>query len=159
MFARKLFAVFTFILFGLVASATLTAPHPPVDIVERDDPSADIWQTLMTLKASTDVILPQIRQLAANPGMASDAIVTPLMEQLISDLNQAASALSTAKSSATLKRQSEGDIANLIAAIVKDITTATSGLLPGGINAALTQLSSSLVQIILFGNNTVDTGV
>ncbi|KAF9262823.1 hypothetical protein L218DRAFT_866859 [Marasmius fiardii PR-910] len=160
MFATKLFAAFTFVSFGLVASTPVAAPLPAFDIVKRDN--ADIQQVFTTLKGSTDAILPQLGQLATN-GSASDDTVTPLINELTSALDQATSSLSTLSPSSSRKRQSNDDIANLVAGIITDITnalnqlTGVAGQIPA-LGGLLAGVDTSLAQV-LSGLETLLAGV
>ncbi|KAJ7785140.1 hypothetical protein DFH07DRAFT_763750 [Mycena maculata] len=70
-----------------------------------------------TLKGSADAILPQITALVSG-GTASDATVTPLINDLTSALDTATASLAALPASGTSKRQTEDDIAILAAGIV-----------------------------------------
>ncbi|KAF9262822.1 hypothetical protein L218DRAFT_866745 [Marasmius fiardii PR-910] len=132
MLANKLFAVFTFFLLGLVASAPLTTSDPPVGIVKRDD--TDVYQVFVTLKVSTDDVLPQLQQLATN-GLASDDTVTPLLQKLTFSLNQATSSLSAlSPSTSSPNSRSYEALTNLISEIVNEIIATTGGLSQAGIS-------------------------
>ncbi|KAL5529899.1 hypothetical protein ACEPAF_6156 [Sanghuangporus sanghuang] len=131
------------------------------ELTKRDN--ADIEQVFTTLKTSTDSILPQIQSAAAS-GNATDDNVTPLITQLVSALNSASSSLSgLSSSSRTLnKRQSDSDIATLVAGIIEDISGALEdlvgdaasipdlGVLFSGIDAALAEVLTGL-EILLSG--------
>ncbi|KAL0058972.1 hypothetical protein AAF712_014309 [Marasmius tenuissimus] len=123
MFATKLFAAFTFVSFGLVASNPVAAPDavPVVDLMKRAD-NADVMQVFQTLKASTDTILSQIDKLTYS-GTADDFNFPPLINKLLANIDRAARALSMLKVSETRKRQTDDEIANLVAGIVKSIAT------------------------------------
>ncbi|KAL0566567.1 hypothetical protein V5O48_015443 [Marasmius crinis-equi] len=166
MFATKLFAAFTFATFGLVASTPVAAPVPVVDLAKRDN--SDILQVFTTLKGSTDTILPQLNELASN-GTASDDTVTPLINQLTDALDLASTGLEGLQSSSSRKRQSDDEIASLVAGMVTEIgnTLATletqvvtipalPGLLPG-IDASLSQVLRGLSTLLAGVLNLVAT--
>ncbi|KAL5487512.1 hypothetical protein ACEPAI_5620 [Sanghuangporus weigelae] len=145
--------------FGTLALAGPAATN--IELIKRDN--ADIEQVFTTLKTSTDSILPQIQSVAAS-GNATDDNVTPLINQLVSALNSASSSLSGLSSSSRMlnKRQSDSDIATLVASIIGDISTALEGLvgdlasipdigvLFSGIDAALAEVLTGL-EILLSG--------
>ncbi|ESK91183.1 sc15 protein [Moniliophthora roreri MCA 2997] len=154
MFISKLFAAFTFVSFGFVAANPIAN-----EVAKRDN--ADIQTVLTTLKGQTDTILPQITDLS-NSGNASDETVTPLFNQLTTALDTATASLAELEPSSSRKRQSDDDIANLVAGIVTDITNALSGLtaqaaaiptlgvLLAGVDTSLAQVLSGL-EILLAG--------
>ncbi|KAI3611942.1 sc15 protein [Moniliophthora roreri] len=154
MFVSKLFAAFTFVSFGFVAANPIAN-----EVAKRDN--ADIQTVLTTLKGQTDTILPQITDLS-NSGSASDETVTPLLNQLTTALDTATASLAGLEPSSSRKRQSDDDIANLVAGIVTDITNALSGLtaqaaaiptlgvLLAGVDTSLAQVLSGL-EILLAG--------
>ncbi|EJD01719.1 uncharacterized protein FOMMEDRAFT_158873 [Fomitiporia mediterranea MF3/22] len=144
--------------FGTMA---LAIPSPvTAEVAKRDN--AQIEQVFTTLKSSTDSILPQIQSIASS-GNATDDNVTPLVNQLVAALDTATSSLSglSPSSRALIKRQSEDDIASLVAGIVSDIANGISGLqsaasitdldtLLGGIDSSLNQVLLGL-EILLAG--------
>ncbi|KAI5121852.1 hypothetical protein M0805_003285 [Coniferiporia weirii] len=117
--------------------------------------TADIQAVFTKLKSSTDTILPEIKS-AASSGSANDDTITPLVTQLMAALNTAQSSLTALDSGAPLaKRQSEGEVADLVASIVGEISSvldivlaiaATPSLraLLTGIDAALAGVLTSL---------------
>ncbi|KAF5387506.1 hypothetical protein D9757_006533 [Collybiopsis confluens] len=154
MFFTRFFAVFfLFASFGIVSSAS----------VQKRQDTADIETVLNTLKGSTDTILPQITS-TGQAGNASDANVTPLINDLTTALNTASSSLTALQtSSRKSRRQSDDDIANLVAGIVTDITNALDTLL--GDAAAIPELGSLLGGVdvaldqVLVGLETLLAGV
>ncbi|KAK1227132.1 hypothetical protein PQX77_009872 [Marasmius sp. AFHP31] len=161
MFATKLFAAFTFVSFGLVASNPVAAPVPVVDLTKRAD-NADVMEVFQTLKASTDSILPQIDELTSS-GTANDDNVTPLVNELTAALDQASSSLSTLDSSETRKRQTDDELANLVASIVENIANTVQGLTASaitipGLGGLLVGIDTSLAQV-LRGLGTLLAGV
>ncbi|KAJ7872481.1 hypothetical protein B0H14DRAFT_3860354 [Mycena olivaceomarginata] len=96
-------------------------------VVEKRSSTADIQTVFNTLKGSTDSILPQITALSSG-GNASD---------------------DTAR-----KRQSDDDIANLVAGILTDVTNALDGLLADAssipaLGGLLAGVDTSLNQVLL----------
>ncbi|KAI5121854.1 hypothetical protein M0805_003287 [Coniferiporia weirii] len=86
--------------------------------------TADVQAVFTNLKSSTDTILLEIKS-AASSESANDDTITSLVTQLLASLNTAQSSLTALDTSATppTKRQSEDEIAELIASIIGDIST------------------------------------
>ncbi|KAJ7865023.1 hypothetical protein B0H14DRAFT_2735057 [Mycena olivaceomarginata] len=90
----------------LATSFVAAIPAPAGANVAKRSSTADVVNVFNTLKGSTDSILPRINSLVSS-GTASDATVTPLISQL-----------TTAFNTAQAKRQSDEDVAVLVAGIV-----------------------------------------
>ncbi|KAF7345710.1 Sc15 protein [Mycena venus] len=90
--------------------------------------TADIQTVFNTLKGSTDTILPQITSLVSG-GTATDETVTPLINDLTAALDTATASLATLSPIELRKRQSDDEIAELVAGILTDVTNALDGLL------------------------------
>ncbi|KAH8828030.1 hypothetical protein DL96DRAFT_1709340 [Flagelloscypha sp. PMI_526] len=133
-------------IFGLVAASPAALSFKDVALSKRADEDA-ILARLQTLKTQTDAILPKITK---------DAL-TPLFNQLtdaITSTTTDLAALPESKARSLDKRQSE--IADLVAQLLQDITSALEGLtgdlatLPWlgglftGLDAALSQLLKGL---------------
>ncbi|KAF7333305.1 Sc15 protein [Mycena sanguinolenta] len=131
-------------------------------VVEKRSSTADIETVLNTLKNSTDSILPQITALSSG-GTATDATVTPLITDLTTALNTATASLATLTPVTSTKRQSDDDIANLVAGIVTDIANALDTLL--GDASAIPDLGTLLSGVdtaldqVLVGLETLLAGV
>jgi len=131
-------------------------------VVEKRSSTADIETVFNTLKGSTDSILPQITSLVSG-GNATDDTVTPLINDLTAALDTATASLATLTPVSSSKRQSDDDIANLIAGIITDITNALDGLL--GDAASIPDLGSLLAGVdtsldqVLVGLETLLAGV
>ncbi|KAK7006409.1 Sc15 protein [Favolaschia claudopus] len=129
-------------------------------VVHKRSSTADIETVFNTLKSSTDSILPQINSLVAG-GTASDATVTPLINDLTAALDTATASLASLDPvGESSKRQSDDEIANLVAGILTDITNALDGLLGeaasiptlgvllAGIDTSLNQVLRGLEQLL-----------
>ncbi|KAJ3740560.1 hypothetical protein DFH05DRAFT_1581627 [Lentinula detonsa] len=140
MFFSRFFAVFfLFASFGIVTSVPSNAA------VQKRQDTADIETILNTLKSSTDSILPQITSVGQS-GNASDTTVTPLINELNTALNTATSSLAALQtSSRKARRQSDDDIATLVAGILTDIADSLSTLLDDA--AAIPDLGSLLTGV------------
>ncbi|KAF7364578.1 Sc15 protein [Mycena venus] len=131
-------------------------------VVEKRSSTADIESVLNTLKSSTDTILPQITALTSG-GTASDATVTPLISDLTAALDTASASLATLSPVESRKRQSDDDIANLVAGIVTDVANALDGLLSEAstipdLGTLLAGVDTSLNQVLV-GLETLLAGV
>ncbi|THU95008.1 hypothetical protein K435DRAFT_667297 [Dendrothele bispora CBS 962.96] len=165
MFSRvfSLFSFLTFFLtFSFVASNPITFPQALSDIVATKRQNADIASVLNTLQGQVGDILPQIDSLVSG-GNATEDSVTPLVGQLTVALNNAASGLSDIPASGSSKRQSDDEIANLIAGIVTDITNTLNGLLGSAasiptLGALLSGVDVALNQVLV-GLETLLAGV
>ncbi|KAJ7250093.1 hypothetical protein B0H12DRAFT_1121487 [Mycena haematopus] len=91
-------------------------------VAEKRASTASVETVFNTLKASTDTILPQISSQVSG-GTASDATVTPLIAKLTAALNTASLSLATLPPAESRKRQSDADVAALLAGVVTDIST------------------------------------
>ncbi|KAK7049163.1 Sc15 protein [Favolaschia claudopus] len=131
-------------------------------VVEQRSSTADVEAVVNTLKSSTDSILPQIDALVTG-GTASDATVTPLINELTSALDTASASLGGLSPVSSRKRQSDDDIANLVAGLLTDITNTLDGLL--GEAASIPALGGLLVGVdaslnqVLVGLETLLAGV
>ena len=97
-------------------------------------------------------------------GNVSDDSVTPSISQITSALDAATSSLSgLSASSSKVKRQSDDDIANLVAGIITDLTETLDGLLASAssipdLGSLLSGIDSSLNQVLV-GLETLLAGV
>ncbi|KAF5362623.1 hypothetical protein D9758_009625 [Tetrapyrgos nigripes] len=152
-----------FLTFTFVAANPITFTEPRSDIsFGKRQSNADIQSILTDLQSQVGGILPQIDALVSG-GNASDDTVTPLINQLTSALNDSASSLSGLSSSSSSKRQSNDDIANLVAGIITDITNSLDGLLGQAasiptLGALLSGVDISLNQVLV-GLETLLAGV
>ncbi|KAJ7342956.1 hypothetical protein DFH08DRAFT_873864 [Mycena albidolilacea] len=122
-------------------------------VVEKRSSTADIQTVFNTLKGSTDSILPQITALSSG-GNASDDTVTPLINDLTAAFDTATASLAALSPVEARKRQSDDDIANLVAGILTDVTNALDGLLADAssipaLGGLLASVDTSLNQVIL----------
>ncbi|KAJ7133364.1 hypothetical protein C8R44DRAFT_611059 [Mycena epipterygia] len=136
------------------------APAAGLSVVDKRASTADIETVFNTLKNSTDAILPQITALVT-AGNATDDTVTPLINDLTSALNTTTASLTGL--SASSKRQSDDDVANLVAGIITDIANALDGLLGTastipGLGELLAGVDTSLNQVLV-GLETLLAGV
>ncbi|KAK7000314.1 Sc15 protein [Favolaschia claudopus] len=142
---------------GIVADA-----DKPIWVTEKRSSTADVEAVLNTLKGSTDSILPQIDALVSG-GTASDATVTPLINELTSALDTASASLGGLSPVSSRKRQSDDDIANLVAGILTDVTNTLDGLLGEAasipaLGGLLAGVDTSLNQVLV-GLETLLAGV
>ncbi|CAK5277784.1 unnamed protein product [Mycena citricolor] len=151
-------------LFFLFSTASLVAASPtPVAealSVDKRASSADVSGVVTTLQTSVGSILPQIDSLVSS-GSATDQTVTPLIGQLTTALDTAVIALGELPLSR--KRQSTDQVANLVAGIIKDITTTLDGLTQTastvpGLGGLLAGVDTSLNQVLI-GLETLLAGV
>ncbi|KAJ7439111.1 hypothetical protein FB451DRAFT_1447434 [Mycena latifolia] len=149
-----------FLLASTFVAASPAAPLP--GSVEKRASTADIQTVLTTLQTSTGSILPQIDAVVAN-GTATDATVTPLINELTAALDTATASLAALPATTGSKRQSDDDIANLVAGIITDIANALEGLLGTattipGLGGLLAGVDTSLNQVLV-GLETLLAGV
>lgn len=135
LFSRVIVFFAPFATLGILA---LSSPVASGAVLAKRD-NADIEEVFTTLKASTDSVLPQIRKSTfltilmallislalediAASGNATEENITPLIGDLVSALNTASGSLSglSASSVALTKRQSDSDIATLVASIITE---------------------------------------
>ncbi|KIY71322.1 hypothetical protein CYLTODRAFT_346255 [Cylindrobasidium torrendii FP15055 ss-10] len=106
---------------GLSTTSVVAVPTVNTDVVVARASNADIKGALDTLKSSTDSILPEIDSLVAS-GNASEATVTPFIEQLTDALTTANQTLvgfvEAGSSNSVESRQSQDEIAQEIADII-----------------------------------------
>ncbi|THU77419.1 hypothetical protein K435DRAFT_702399 [Dendrothele bispora CBS 962.96] len=169
MFSRvfSLFSFLTcFLTFSFVASNPITFPQARSDIVAAAKPqNANVASVLNTLQGQVSDILPEIDSLVASDNATGDS-VTPLIGQLTVALSNAANDLAhipTSGFTGNNKRQSNDEIANLIAGIVTDITSTLDGLLGSAasiptLGALLSGLDVALNQVLV-GLETLLAGV
>jgi len=120
------FRALSVVLFVLsLGSICLASPTGSDIIVKRDN--ADIKTVFDALKAKTDSILPQITTLTSAGNATSDSI-TPLLTDLTSALTDAKTSLAGLSPSALSKRQSDDELAALVAGIINDIVAALQTL-------------------------------
>ncbi|KAJ6585648.1 hypothetical protein B0H19DRAFT_924575 [Mycena capillaripes] len=151
-------------LFLLAATSIVSASPTPagVAVVDKRSTTADIETVFNTLKGSTDSILPQITALVSG-GTATDDTVTPLINDLTAAFDTATASLATLTPVASRKRQSDDDVANLVAGILTDVTTALDGLLGDAstipaLGGLLAGVDTSLNQVLI-GLETLLAGV
>ncbi|KAJ7160316.1 hypothetical protein C8R46DRAFT_1001526 [Mycena filopes] len=121
-------------------------------VVDKRASTTDIEAVLNALQSSTDSILPQINSLVS-AGTATDDTVTPLINDLTAALDTATASLGTLALGG-LKRQSDDDVANLVAGIITDITNTLDGLLGTAstipaLGGLLAGVDTSLNQVLL----------
>jgi hypothetical protein len=130
MFALRFASLFLLSTTFVSASPT---PAAGVALVDKRTTTADIETVFNTLKGSTDSILPQISAPTVrsnfisltdstaslvSSGTATDATVTPLINELTDAFDTATASLATLSPVELRKRQSDDDIANLVAGIL-----------------------------------------
>ncbi|KAJ7174073.1 hypothetical protein C8R43DRAFT_1058065 [Mycena crocata] len=141
-------------LFLLSASFVSASPTPAgLAVVDKRASTADIQTVFNTLKTSTDSILPQINALVSS-GTATDETVTPLVNDLTTALDTATASLAALPATSVSKRQSDDEIANLVAGIITDVTNALDGLLGTAatipaLGGLLAGIDTSLNQVLL----------
>ncbi|KAJ7912901.1 hypothetical protein B0H13DRAFT_2472452 [Mycena leptocephala] len=150
MFALRFASLFLLSTTFVSASPT---PAAGVALVDKRATTADIETVFNTLKGSTDSILPQITSLVSS-GTATDATVTPLINELTAAFDTATASLATLSPVELRKRQSDDDIANLVAGILTDVTNALDGLLGEAasipaLGGLLAGVDTSLNQVLL----------
>ncbi|KAJ8522787.1 hypothetical protein ONZ45_g664 [Pleurotus djamor] len=170
LFSRVLSLITLFVSTSLTSTIAASAT-PLTDIVadKRQDAGSGIMDILTTLKASTDVILPQIGALAGGGNSSTDEMTT-LFGQLTDALNDAKTSISELQSSgSSISARQIVDIAalaNLLAGIITDIVTtltAIGGLpilqrLIPGIDVALAEILAA-VGLLLEGVLTLVRGL
>ncbi|KAG9097944.1 hypothetical protein FS749_005047 [Ceratobasidium sp. UAMH 11750] len=139
------FAIFTTLFaYATLGLLQLIAASPILDtkdmIVKRDN--ADIMGVMTKLKQDVDPILAKINTLVAQK-QATLANVTPLINQLTTTLDGSAADLGKLAPSSLRKRQSDDEIAQIVAGIVSDIATV--------LDALLGELGSSIIGTLLNG--------
>ncbi|SJL14699.1 uncharacterized protein ARMOST_18165 [Armillaria ostoyae] len=118
MFTSKLTVAFL----SLVSFVAAT----PATIITRAPTS--VMDVLTNLKSTTDTILPQIDALVGNK-TATEASVTPLLNQVISAVDGATSSVFSLQVQGVItKRDVKSDVAALAASIMNDINKTTQGL-------------------------------
>ncbi|KAJ7676741.1 hypothetical protein DFH06DRAFT_976328 [Mycena polygramma] len=158
MFALRFASVF--LLAVTLASASPASTPAGLAVVDKRASTAAVQTVFTKLKSSTDSILPQIDALVTG-GKASEATVTPLIGELTTALNTATVSLSSLPPS--FKRQTEDEVATLIAGIITEISTTLSGL--SGSAAAIPAIGTLIIPIdvalqeLLVGLDVVLTGV
>ncbi|KIY44832.1 hypothetical protein FISHEDRAFT_77243 [Fistulina hepatica ATCC 64428] len=119
-----LFAAFTAV--GFVSAAPAKN-----EIQSRSD--LDILNALTTLQTTTVPLLAELDSLAAL-STATDDTVTPITDQILAALTAATDTVDAISSDdrrrAVKSRQTDGDIATLLATIIEDILDALDSLLP-----------------------------
>jgi hypothetical protein len=140
--------------FGL--TAVTASPVAAVAAVEKRDVNSDVNSVLQGLQGKTNTILPQITALTQG-GLVTELAITPLLNDLKSAIDTATADLSKIPhTTSASKRQSNEQIAQLVASIITDITHALDNLvgdlatipilggLLNGIDASLSQLLHGL---------------
>ncbi|KAJ7703678.1 hypothetical protein B0H17DRAFT_1231542 [Mycena rosella] len=149
-----------FFLAATLASASPASAPTGLAIVDKRASTADVETVFTTLKSSTDSILPQIDALVSS-GTASDATVAPLIGELAAALNTATASLSSLPISS--KRQTENEVATVVAGIITEISTTLNGL--SGSPTAIPAFGTLIIAIdvaldeLLVGLDVVLTGV
>ncbi|KAJ7717859.1 hypothetical protein B0H16DRAFT_1475837 [Mycena metata] len=121
-----MFALRAVSLFFLAATLATASPVAAPAAVDKRASTAAVQSVLTTLQSNTNTILPQLNALSTS-GTASEANVTPLIGQLTSAINTATSSLSSLP--ASNKRQTEDEVATVVAGIITEIGT-TLNVLP-----------------------------
>ncbi|KAJ6605177.1 hypothetical protein DFH09DRAFT_967063 [Mycena vulgaris] len=158
MFALRFASLFLFAV--TLASASPASAPAGLAVVDKRAFTADVETVFTTLKSSTDSILPQIDALVSG-GTASDVTVTPLIGELTAALNTATASLSSLPVS--FKRQTEDEVATVVAGIITEITTTLNGL--SGSATAIPAFGTLIIAIdvaleeLLVGLDVVLTGV
>ncbi|KAG9118936.1 hypothetical protein FRC07_006287 [Ceratobasidium sp. 392] len=150
------FTVFTALLaYATIGLLQLVNASPILDtkdmVVKRDN--ADILAALNTLKGNVDPILAEIDGLVA-AHQANLTAVTPLIAELTSALDVGAAQLGTLSPASLRKRQTDDELANLVAGIINSIGKALQGLVEelGDISllaGLLAGVDASLNQVLL----------
>ncbi|KAJ8496768.1 hypothetical protein ONZ45_g12327 [Pleurotus djamor] len=170
LFSRVLSLITLFVSTSLTSTVAASAT-PLTDIVadKRQDAGSGIMDILTTLKASTDVILPQIGALAGGGNSSTDEMTT-LFGQLTDALNDAKTSISELQSSgSSISARQIVDIAalaNLLAGIITDIVTTLTAIgdlpilqrLIPGIDVALAEILAA-VGLLLEGVLTLVRGL
>jgi len=158
MFALRFASLF--LLAATLASASPASAPAGLAVVDKRASTADVETVFTKLKSSTDSILPQIDALVSG-GTASDATVTPLIGKLTAALNTATTSLSSLPISS--KRQTEDEVATVVAGIINEISTTLDGL--SGSATAIPALGTLIIAIdvaleeLLVGLDVVLAGV
>ncbi|KAJ7094727.1 hypothetical protein B0H15DRAFT_136692 [Mycena belliarum] len=151
MFALRFTSLF------FLASTAFVAASP---VLEERQSTADIQTVLATLQSATGAILPQIDALVSG-GNATDDTVTPLVTSLTGALDIATAALAVLPApTGAAKRQSNDEIAKVVAGLITEITKTLDGLLGsaatipglgnllGGLDASLNQVLKGLERLL-----------
>jgi len=116
-----------FFLLTLVFSFVLLGSATPVETNVGKRDNAEIKSVLITLKSKTDVILPKITALSSSKSV-TEASITPLLTELTTALSESSVSL-VALHFSSHKRQSDDELAALIAGIINDIVAALETLM------------------------------
>ncbi|KAL5519349.1 hypothetical protein ACEPAH_1032 [Sanghuangporus vaninii] len=131
-----------------------------------EQPNLGAVQSVVTnLRSTTDTIVPELRNMVANNNV-TEAAVVPLMNQLISAINNARNSVATIPRSVPAsiqKRQNESDIAAAVAAIIEDITSLLDSLLGSAaavpiLGVLIPELDAALTTLVV-GLSAVVTGL
>lgn len=148
-------ALVTFFAYASLAFFQLAWATPVLStkdmIVKRDN--ADIFAVLTELKFNLEKPLFGIKGLTASGNVTQDS-VEPLLQGVIAHLNTASGQLSKLSPALVRKRQSDDEIANLVAEIITDITNSLDGLLDSAatiplLGGLLAGVDTSLNQVLL----------
>ncbi|KAB5587913.1 Sc15 protein [Ceratobasidium theobromae] len=97
-------------------------------IVKRDVDNADVLAVFTKLNTTLAGILPKIDELVETQ-TATQSNVEPLIAQIVNALDTTSSELSQLEPVAARKRQSDDEVAQLVAGIITSLTTTLNGLL------------------------------
>ncbi|KAJ6527752.1 hypothetical protein B0H19DRAFT_540640 [Mycena capillaripes] len=146
-------------LFLLSATFVSAIPTPANTDLVRGAAPTDVHIVLITLKSTTDDILPQIHDFVST-GNVTDAIITPLVTQLTVAIQTASSALAALPVDAVINSESDkAAIGVLVAKIITNVITVPGALatvspittlepLLASVDAALKQLLVGLVSLV-----------
>ncbi|EIN06826.1 hypothetical protein PUNSTDRAFT_54190 [Punctularia strigosozonata HHB-11173 SS5] len=116
MFSRFVSAVFLLVAFGFAVA--LAAPIQTVTSV------ADVKTVFLTLKSTTDSVVPQINALAVAHNATADNL-KPLIVEITTAVQTATNVLKTAK---PLVDEVDKDVVELLGSILKDVTVALGSI-------------------------------
>lgn len=116
----------TYVTFGFLQFASATPILSTKDMMVKRD-NADISGILTTLKTDLAGPLAGITALTLS-GNVTEQNITPLLNSVTASLNTAATSLSGLSPSDLRKRQTDDELANLVAGIINDIAKALQGL-------------------------------
>ncbi|KAF7307779.1 Sc15 protein [Mycena kentingensis (nom. inval.)] len=147
MFALRFASLFLLASTSIVSATPVAAPAAAA--VEKRQ-AADIQGVLTTLQGTVNDILPQIDSLVSS-GTVTDDAAAPLVSSLTAAFDTATESLGSLD--ASRKRQSNDEIAQLVAEILTNVATSLDGLLNAGatlpiVGSLLPGLDASLNQLL-----------
>ncbi|PPR04822.1 hypothetical protein CVT24_007082 [Panaeolus cyanescens] len=156
-------------LFSLLAVGAIGALASPAPVVEKREDVSDVLAVVGNLKATTDVILPQIDSLV-DSGAATDANLSPLLQDLATALDTSSSELDSLKGKVDPNTGGTKDeVAQEVSVVYTDVTKSLNNLktkkphlwylIPKfGLEAALIKLLLGL-ELVLAGVLTLVAGL